>query len=472
MTAPAGAPRRSARSVGEAAWVTFAVTWAAAVLFHLAGNTRLAPQWGRALLGATALVVLARPRDPRVALPLAGAVLVNVWLEAPVLGNHWLLHGLLALVVAGAVLGARTDPGASFGWLLGPARLLLLAFYAFAAFAKLNTDFFDTAVSCATFYLRETATSWGLAATSVDPVAGTAPFLVAGIELSVPVLLAIRRARHVGVLVGLGFHAVVAFDREHQFFDFSSVLACMFLLFLSDAPRSHLLGDLEAMRARLAARWPSGPELLRLVGLVGVALVVVIAAGPGEWPAPPLLRDVGIAVWIPVGAALWVLVLRAVRTHPTPDDRLGGSMPLGARTAVPVLAVLIGLTPYLEVRSSAGWNMYANLSMVDGESNHLLIRRSLPLSAVHERLVDIESSDDPSLDFYIDGDWLLPERMLLDHLAGRPGVVVDGTIAGKAVTYVGGEVPARPLWQRKFQVWRAVPEPDAVACQPSFGPAR
>ena len=42
------------------------------------------------------------------------------------------------------------------------ARWLLLVFYAFAAFAKLNSAFFDPSASCAVYYANESLSSWGL----------------------------------------------------------------------------------------------------------------------------------------------------------------------------------------------------------------------------------------------------------------------------------------------------------------------
>ena len=41
---------------------------------------------------------------------------------------------------------------------------------------------------------------------------------------------------------------------------------------------------------------------------------------------------------------------------------------------VPLLVVANGLTPYLELKTGFGWNMYANLRTVDGESNHSSFR--------------------------------------------------------------------------------------------------
>jgi hypothetical protein len=457
-------------------WTLFVVTWAAAVLFHLAGNPTLAPQWGRLLLGAAAIALIARPRNAWLSLSLAAAVLVNVWLEAPLLGNHWALHGFVSLIVLAGVISARGHRGAAMARSAGPVRLTVLAFYAFAAFAKLNTDFFDPSVSCASFYLRESIASWGAAGVAADLPAWAeraAAFAVAGVELAIPVLLVVRRSRNAGVLVALVFHYVLAFDRTHQFFDFSSVLAALFLLFLDPLTVRAGLDRLRLVGARIAARWPSGPELVRLGVLLVLVVVALFASGPASWGAPGTLREIGVGLWLVYGAVLIVGVAIALANEPGSGGRR--LVPSGTPVwllAVPVLAVLNGLTPYLEIKSGYGWNMYSNLAVVDGESNHLVVSSGLPVADAHDRLVRITDSDDGALEFYVLGEWLVPERELLDYLADRPDVSVRGTVDGHAVLYEGGEVDARPSWQQKFQVFRAVDAAGPTGCQPSFGPAR
>lgn len=458
----------------ERLWVLFAVTWAVAVLFHLAGNTRVAPPWSRALFGLAAVAVLAWPRSRVPAGILAATVLVGVWLEAPVLGNHWLLHGFVALVVLGGLALRPADSGDVIARIAGPLRLVLLAFYAFAAFAKLNTDFFDPAVSCGRFYLEESAASWGLGGLVDGWSAGAqraVAVVVAAVELGIPVLLVGRRTRSIGVLVALAFHFVLALDRTHQFFDFSSVLVALFLLFLPADGVAAAIERTRGLGASLATRWSSGPELLRLLGLAGAALVVVVATGPGEWPAPPALKAAGVTVWFVYGIATFAFAVTALRRGTAPRPLLSAHASR-ALLVVPVLAVLNGLTPYVEVKTAASWNMYSNLAVVDGESNHLVIRRGVPLTDAHERLVEVVDADGVDLSFYVASPWGLPEVMLVDHLADRPGAVVTGIVDGEQVRYVGGDGGARPAWQRKLQVFRAVDLEPPVSCQPSFGPAR
>jgi len=471
---PAAPPGRDAQDL-DAVWLVFTVGCAVAALLHLAGNSALAPWWAKAALGAAAVGVLARPRSRAAVAVMCASVLVTVWVEAPLLGNHWLLSGLVALVVLGALSPPFTSVGVSTARMRGPLRLLLLAFYVFAAFAKLNEDFFDPAVSCGAQFLRETAASWDLAplvdgwSRGIDVGVAVA---VATIELSVPALLISRRTRRAGVLLGLAFHFVLALNRDHQFFDFSGTLVPLFLLFLPSGIAAQLLDDLRTAADALRERWPSGPQLLRLAALAVGAMLALGAAGSERFGTRWVVHDAGLIFWLLYGAGTLLLVGRvSMRGWPCGDPLVDRRLrwPL---LLVPALALLNGVSPYLELKTGASWNMYSNLSVVDGTSNHLLVRSGVPLTDAHERLVEVVEADGVDLGFYDDSPWRLPEVMLLDHLADRPGATVVGTVDGEEVRYVGGRGGGRPTWQRKLQVFRAVDVDGPVSCQPSFGPAR
>ena len=136
-------------------WRWFARTFGVAVIAHLAGN----PPAGRSddyagstalivvstVLGLLAVLLVARP-GLRTLGATAALVLVSVWFEAPFLSNHWLLVGFVAAAVLVSLV--QRDP---WTWFSVTGRWILLAFYSFAAFAKLNTGFLDPVASCGVF---------------------------------------------------------------------------------------------------------------------------------------------------------------------------------------------------------------------------------------------------------------------------------------------------------------------------------
>ena len=439
-------------------WRAFTVLFAVAACFHVLGNAVFADPSGVVLVAAGAAAVVLAPGHRLAFLLLTAGVVVTVWQEAPLLSNHWALAGFVAVGAAVAGPGERG---------LATVRACYLGFYVFAAFAKLNHDFFDPAVTCAAEYLDATADAVGLGGldlTSRSWVRTAAAFATAAVELSVPLLLLRRRTRTVGVVVAVLFHAVVALPRGHQFFDFSSMLLAGWSTFLPSAFH------------RRAAERLRGP-VARVAALVFVVLAGVLGASSaaGDTDRATLI-DVGWWIWQPLSLlAVVAVVTFAVRSWTGDDVAL--RPPFGVALVVPVLVVLNGLTPYAELKTSASWNMYANLRTADGESNHLLVRRTLPLTQPQDDLVTIVDTDDPRLAAYRDGGFLLPVRTLRAYLQDHDDVSALLDLDGELVVVGPGQpVPARlgppvPDWVERLFVLRAVDAGEPERCQTGFLPA-
>ncbi|MEY2430638.1 MAG: hypothetical protein QOC92_363 [Acidimicrobiaceae bacterium] len=451
----------------------FAVLWAAATLFHVWGPSGRAFELFsevttigvlHALAGAVAIAVLLRPRSIALLAALSALGPATLWFEAPFLGSHWVVAALVDVAFLLALVTARSADRleATFVPL---ARWVLIGFYAFAAFAKLNHAFFTPEVSCGTFYLDEVAGSLGITlhSTTAGGWAHLVPFGVAGTELSIPILLSMRRTRHLGVVVGLVFHSLIALDQTHLFSDFSSVLVALFVLFLPREFAGSVIG-LYRERVRIGA-----------AAVCGLLLVVQWKQGSTR-----LFRDGLGWVWVIVDVTLLVLVVRfLLRSRPAPIER-----PLSfARTGVPrwmaivpLLVLLTGLSPYLELRTAYAFNMYSNLQTVDGDSNHFLVTRSVPLTDFQSDPVRILASSDSGLQLYADGHFDVPLLQLRDFLSRHQNV---------SLTYVRGGVqrhvdradedPALvepvPSWESKLFAFRSIDQTDPARCQPSFLPA-
>ncbi|MGK2949610.1 MAG: hypothetical protein ACSLFP_13625 [Acidimicrobiales bacterium] len=473
-------PNRSARSD---ALSLFSVMWALASAWHLLGNPTLAPGWSQVLLALGVGAVLRAPGSVGPLVLLATTGLFTVWLESPLLGNHWLLAGLvnLALLVSvavGAARGAWDHAGDLAIRFLPAARLCLLGFYVFAAFAKLNSAFFDRSVSCAVFYFRESTESLGLGVLRFGD-AGWLEWLVIGgtaaIELSIPVLLVVRRTRHLGVVVGIVFHGVLALDQSHQFFDFSSVLVALFVLFLPSGAATWVAERVGSARARLALRDERAPRWTHL-GLVAVpvAASLLVAFDAVDRRQALLL---GWWPWQAFALGTAAATVGYLRQRPASPEAQALRLHHVVYAVVPLLVVLNGLTPYLEVKTAYGWNMYANLRTVDGDSNHFLVRATLPLTDEQADVVRIISSSDAGLRRYALTDHGLTWRQLRTYLADRPDTRITFSRDGE-VTILdrAGDLPELvepvPEWRDKVQLFRAVDLTSPERCVPTFGPAR
>jgi hypothetical protein len=443
----------------------FAVLWAVAAFFHVwfgplsndLATTRSQLGAAELAVAAAAAVVLVVPRFGTL-LVLAAVEIWSAVLEAPIIGNHWVL---VALVDVGLLLIATRRRGPDGFAPLG--RACLLGFYGFAAFAKLNHGFFTVATSCGTYYFDETLKSLGLGGIhTAGTNAGWAVVVgTAATELSIPVLLVWRRTRYLGVALGLAFHSLVALDQKHLFSDFSSTLTALFTLFL---PGSF-------------AAWVAGRRLgpVRLVAAVGGLAVTTAMVGSGAVHRPfDTGRHVG---WIAFDvlvlgfAGTWLWRHRAVAPaeHPL-------RLPARWLAIVPALVVLNGMTPYLELKDSYSWNMYANLRTVDGDSNQFLVARTLPLMDVNADLVRVMATSDAGLALYTELRYDLPYTQFRAYLAHHPSASVTYRRHGQVVRLDhASDDPALvapvPAWQAKLLAFRAVDQDNPPRCQAGFLPA-
>lgn len=435
--------------------------WGVAVVAHLAGNWRYAdvlpePTMIGILLLATGLFGTAAIVAPRKWLMLGLGVIVPVTaiMEAPVLGNHWLLAGFVSL--AYLLTWGRWDRFEPAG------RIILLVFYAFAAFAKLNTGFLDPVTSCGLFYANQSLGELGLGPISPSsPVGWATAWGAALVELSVPVLLIIKRTRVAGALLGIGFHGLLTLDLGQHFYDFTAVLFPLFTLFLGDA----FFERFESLGGKLR------PLSRRILACATVVIGVSVTIGnvtPLTAASLAWLADGSFLWWIPyMVLVFWAAA--AVREPAAFAPRLG---PVAV-----VLASLVfinGLTPYLELKTAFGWNMYSNLVTVDGESNHLLVRATLPLRDGHQDLVTVVASDEPGLQAYADHRYLLPWPSFRSYLADQPDVSVTFERAGEVVEVerAGDAGLADPVpWWWRWMPLRAIHSTTPQQCQPAFLPA-
>ena len=173
--------------------------------------------------------------------------------------------------------------------------------------------------------------------------------------------------------------------------------------------------------------------------------------------------------WIPFAGWLIVSVARGGLGPSHVPMRMPGALAFVLVAGV----VANGLTPYLELKTAYGFNMYANLVTVDGESNHLVVRETLPADRRPGAPADRgpRPTTRSSAEYAEDG-YLIPERNLLDYLARHPSTSVVVSDEDGERTLDGGDGVRLPLLVEKFQLFRAVDTQDPPRCQADWLPAR
>lgn len=490
-SAPAGHTSATV-GTGRDGGVWLVSLWALAVLFHLGANPAhllVLDGAGRvqvvAVAAAVGCVVLAgngRISDGMSAL-LAGSVVLGIWLKLPVVGNHEVILGLFSvavlLVIAAGRLAGR--PGRWPAAVAPVGRAVFLVSYGFIALSKLNTGFFDAAVSCAALFADAAAATFGVSGDLPVPATAIAA-VVAAVEVAIPVLLVVRRFRPFGVMLGLAFHFVLAIDPVSHVWDFSSVLLPLFLLF---APATHEPLD----RLVLATgRRPIGERVVGAAIVVALGAVVLTEAAPVFGALPRWA--VAYPLWLAVGGGTTAVAIRAILAARTGTDG-GPAQPPPAPPRAPgvrvalVVVVAIGLAnglgPYLEYRTAAAFNMYSNLRVADGESNHLLVPA---LREEPGELATVVAVDEGSpLRYYRTASLALPvanlDRYLRDHPGENPVVAVGDREPTPARALGLGQPVADEgtlgRWlgtvEHKLTFRRAIPVGSEAACLRAWGPA-
>ncbi len=467
----------------DPAFSIFCLLWAIAALLHIIWDTVLLHSAPFTTLGPLSEIVLAcaaaavihRPSSVRRLLLLAAVQVLQVGYQLPYTPNHWLLTGFVNLTILCAALGLKARAwrsplrSAELYRAFTPAvRLEVIIFYFFTFFHKLNADFLDPSSSCAVTFIGHITDLFSVP--SLPALASLAIFVTLGVEGALPIGLAIPRLRLPAVLLGAGFHFLLALDIVKMFYNFSSVMVTLLWVFVPPAAAVPLVRVRRCLprAVRGTPVWRSVVRLFfnRFHFLAGYGLTLGLC-----WLSPDIslgLNVVGFSLlWLALAGTLFMAVgyawgPRRVKREPTPacghPSKEGSKKsPLGRGAAqaagwvpswrqsgssdrrrrallllIPCLVLLNGLGPYLGLKLRSAWQMYSNLRVDDAGSNHFLIPRSLDIGGfLADSVVIVSTSDSLLKERYVETGARMPYFALHAYLAEHPEVALAYTRSGQ-----------------------------------------
>lgn len=223
---------------GKLHFKIFCSLWAIATLFHMAQSSAFDAQLHYVLLTMAAVSVLYRPSSILRFLFLIALQLGDVFYKMPNLSNHWIFTALVNLTILQALLflvirnkSFRVRQDELLNTFAPIVRVEVIILYFFVTFHKLNADFFSIEGSCAAFFL-EAQNSRGFFNLTPEVLALNA-YLTIFVESLIPILLCFRLTRNWGILLGLVFHCIIAYNPLNGFYDFSSMIFAAYFLFTS-----------------------------------------------------------------------------------------------------------------------------------------------------------------------------------------------------------------------------------------------
>ena len=360
-------------------------------------------------LTLAALAVMVLPAAPLVGI-LAALHLATVVQHLPAVYNHWYFGGLVSLTLllaSGAAWWRRRGGAAGDGEVLPAgfapaARWSLVLLYLLSGIHKLNADFFDPAVSCASVLWQGLRA--GMPVLPDPPVLGPLAIgFTVLIELALPLLLLARRTRRIGVVAGIFFHLIMAAAGYPRF---SATGMALLVLFLPSLPRP-------------------GPGFR--IAVVATLLAASVLA--------PEQRD-ALFLWATVALAGGLLVLSMAPGDQVPEK--GPAVPLRPPLSVllgPALVLLSGMTPYLGLGTDRALSMYSNLRTEGGRSNHFLLPAELQMFPYQQDLVQVLHSSSAPLARLAAQHMVIPwaelRARLTEATAGSTAVTVTYLRSGR-----------------------------------------
>jgi hypothetical protein len=402
--------KRDALANERDAFVFFSFLWGAAMLVHMFARHRSWLHLGSEhlisyLLVLAALLVVLKPSSLKFLSFMLIVDVVHAFDQMPRLPNHILITAVvgLTMLIAMAEQKVRTRGPLDRGVLMMRLRPLLcimfMLLYVFAALAKMNRDFFNLDVSCGSSMYLEMAehlkNTYGIALPTARWMLLASVWGTVILETALPVMLFLRGWRKWAVLIGGFFHLALALHPVPAIFSFTAMMLALYFLFLPNDFATRIKEQWRALSERRGWKLHQ-PQRVRRAAIAGLAALAFLAAAGllvyalrydqdswgdrirdyagiiqehlGDWVfhlffVCALLALVGVAV------AMWrmPMIEESARRKFAPPATLGL---LGV-----CLLFLMGMSPYLGLRTELAVAMFSNLRTEGGRTNHLFMPR-------------------------------------------------------------------------------------------------
>lgn len=443
--------------------VVFSVMWGMAMMLSAASHMPLLKgdsgillcltTW--AALGAAALLVM-NPRKTRMLMVVAGLMTVQYLLRLPVASNNQTIALFMNTAIVIAVTsqavrsgGFRIDRDVPYEQLRVAARSLLAIMYFYGVFHKINTDFLDPSVSCATALYQPLARPLGLENNIVGIYGAIISTFV--IETIAIVCLYWRRYFWIGLLVSLPFHYIIPISGFSWYMDFSSLV---FALYMLSAPREVAAG-LYSTGVSLVRRRPrlrAGTSALLALGLAWIAAAAATLVLGLSFPnrgGSLVWHSAWLLVWSAFGGVAMVLITRAALLELPYQAPMSHQRQSWWVYAVPALLFLSCTSPYIGLKTESSIAMFSNLHTEGGVSNHLLFPSPPYLFDHQARTARIVDSSSPTLRKRAENpNFALVEHDIAIRLLRNPSLWISYEMRGKHYLRVTGETFSghRPTW--------------------------
>ncbi|MFT2009016.1 hypothetical protein ACMA1I_10105 [Pontibacter sp. 13R65] len=365
------------------------------------------------LFTCTAIALIAKPSSVVRLLLFIIMQMYQAYVELPVISNHWLITTFVNLTILQSfvylIIKRRSFyiDKAEFLETFAPlVKMELIVLYFYAVFHKLNAGFFDTESSCAVEFLLLQNNYYNILPSSKTLLTLNI-YATLIIEILIPVLIIIRKTRTWGILIGLLFHCIIAYNPINGFYDFSSMIFALYFLFTG----TNFSNNIYAYYDKFLRRKINLKNRLLQFNIVNLALFVfsVVFLLLLVHYYNKLFQDYFRHIlWTLYSMGYIIIFALSIRSTEKPDRSNSFSFAHFSLLLFPIIVFLNGLCPYLGLKTEASYAMFSNLRTEAGESNHFIVPASTQLFDYQKDIVEIVDSSDPELQKLAEAGKLLP----------------------------------------------------------------
>ena len=428
----------------------FSILWVIASLFHSIKNRELDNGFSLLLLTLASVLFLLDSRSIFRFVVFLLAQITVIYNYMPYVSNHWIFSGFVSITLLASIFIQISKEKTFFVsrralWdIFAPiVRIELIILYFFVVIHKLNYDFFNPAISCGTDLIKGTM---GIGFLNLpDSILHWNAHATVIIEVIIPLLLIFKKTRYLGVLIGLLFHNVIAYNNLNGYYDFSSAIFALYFLFTPPAFGVELRQTLHRIKGFInhSYHYIRHFELKKFVAYIAlsficIGMVVLLDS---------IIKDYVLIFWT-VFSILYIAVF--IKTFLTfqvdAEKQFRISYPI--LLLIPLILILNGFSPYIGFKTENSFAMFSNLRTENGYSNHFFIPANIQIFDFQKDLVEITATSDPVLLGYAQSQRLMTLFDLNKRISTTFPTYVNYTYKGAEYEYVAGQNDPMQLEKR------------------------
>lgn len=421
-------------------YLIFPFLWAISILFQLSSclflplNLLQNPPTTigiiESLILASSILLLLLPHSVYLLNLVSILIIIDTILNAPHIPNHRLLTTFVALsILISSFKNLKTLSLRRILKEIAPTiRFLVFTLYFYAVFHKLNSDFLFSEASCAKSLYRDIRSALNILPEN-SLILKLTPWITISIEGILPFLLFFSRTRNLAILVAIIFHFFLSIDPLTNYIDFSSTTFPLFVFFLSDDFFSKTKENLNSFLQILIQK-----NILRFLSIFCFLIIFYFLFNSLENSYIPSLFYSSTFFWFLYTLTL-VTYFSFTMNGKWQINRIANFKIIPSSLPQRILIILFflnGTLPYLGLKTRSSFDMYSNLRVEGGISNHLIVKKPLDLLGYTSTLVKIiDSSDNFLIEEYKNKNLVLTYFEFWRYLSTHPEISVSYEINNK-----------------------------------------